>query len=71
MPLIFTTIVLVALAYWMALGVADVLSVPGEKKKKCSKCKKDEPIQGSDLCYYCEVVVFRQEQKKKREAKAG
>ncbi len=70
MPLLFTAIVLIALAYWMGLGIVDVFSVPGEKKKKCSKCKKEEPIQGSDLCYYCEIVVFRQEQKKKRAAKS-
>jgi hypothetical protein len=68
MTLLFTAVFTMVLAYALARGVIDFFTAPPEKKKKCEKCKKEEPMEGSNLCYYCEIVVFRQEQKKKRDA---
>ena len=58
------------MGYSMILGASDSFVSPPEKKKKCEKCKKEDPLEGSDLCYYCEIVEFRQYQQKKRAEKA-
>jgi hypothetical protein len=70
MTVLFTAAFTLVLAYSLGMGLLDLFSSQPEKKKKCEKCKKEEPLEGSDLCYYCEIVEFRQDQKKKREAKA-
>lgn len=63
LALLFSVVMILVIAYSTGIGIVERFSAEPEKKKKCEKCKKEEPIEGSKLCYYCEIVEFRQFQK--------